>query len=106
MQLSEFQSLQTSQPAFMLYFYNDTCGVCTVLWPQVAKLMREQFPQIQLLRVEAHASRELAGQLRMLSVPGMLLFLEGKEYFRATGTIALSELETKIGRLYGMMFGE
>jgi hypothetical protein len=23
-----FQTLLTTHPAFMLYFYNDTCGVC------------------------------------------------------------------------------
>jgi thioredoxin 1 len=37
----------------------------------------------------------------MLSVPGMLLFLDGREYFRANGMIAMEELEGKIGRPYG-----
>ncbi|MFN3557561.1 MAG: thioredoxin family protein [Bacteroidales bacterium] len=104
MQPAEFQSLLVRQPALMLYFYNDTCGVCTVLWPQVSRLMEERFPKIHLVRIEAAQSRELAGQLRMLSVPGMVLFLEGKEYFRATGNLSLGELETKTSRLYEMMF--
>ena len=66
--------------------------------------MKEKFPKIELIRVQAAESRELAGQLRMLSVPGMLLFLDGREYFRANGMIAMEELEGKFGRLYGMMF--
>ena len=103
---SHFQTLLTTRPAFMLYFYNDTCGVCKVLWPRVEALVKEKFPKIELIRVQAEESRELAGQLRMLSVPGMLLFLDGREYFRANGMIAMQELEGKIGRPYGMMFGE
>jgi thioredoxin 1 len=99
-----FQTLLTTHPAFMLYFYNDTCGVCKVLWPRVEALVKEKFPKIELIRVLAEESRELAGQLRMLSVPGMLLFMDGREYFRANGMIAMEELEGRIGRLYGMMF--
>ena len=67
--------------------------------------MKEKFPKIELIRVQAAESHELAGQLRMLSVPGMLLFLDGREYFRANGMIGMEELEGKIGRPYGLMFG-
>lgn len=105
MTLSEFNHLRDQQPAFMLYFYNDTCGVCRTLWPMVESLVQNKFPQIRLIRVDADNSRELAGQLRMLSVPGMLLILEGREYFRANGMISLRELEEKIARPWGMMFG-
>ncbi|TVQ95157.1 MAG: thioredoxin, partial [Bacteroidetes bacterium] len=101
MNYQTFHSLLTTHPAFMLYFYNDTCGVCKVLWPRVEALVKEKFPQIELIRVQAEESRELAGQLRMLSVPGMLLFLDGREYFRANGMISMEELEGKIGRPYG-----
>jgi thioredoxin 1 len=104
MTLDQFTQLQSTQPAFMLWFYNDTCGVCKALWPRVQTLMEENFPAIKLVRVQAEQSSELAGQLRMLSVPGMLLFAEGKEYFRATGTISIGELKTRMERFYGMMF--
>ena len=93
-----FQALLTTHPALMLYFYNDSCGVCKVLWPQVEQLVWEEFPEIQLVRVNAAESRELAGQLRMLSVPGMVLFMEGKEYFRINGMVPLAKLEEQIVR--------
>jgi hypothetical protein len=41
-----FQTLLTTHPAFMLYFYNDTCGVCKVLWPRVEALVKEKFPRL------------------------------------------------------------
>jgi thioredoxin 1 len=104
MTTNEFAALQSAEPAFMLYFYNDICGVCHVLWPKVEALMEEEFPKIKRIRVHANESLELAGQLRMLSVPGMLLFLDGREYFRANGMIGLGELQQKIARPYGLMF--
>jgi thioredoxin 1 len=104
MNLSAFQTLLSSQPAFMLYFYNDTCGVCKTLWPRVEALLAEEFPEIRILRVSANESRELAGQLRMLSVPGILLFMDGSEVFRANGMISIEELQARIARPYGMMF--
>jgi thioredoxin-like negative regulator of GroEL len=103
---TEFDSLKASEPAFMLYFFNNTCGVCQVLWPKVEALVNEEFPMIKLVRVHANDSLELAGQLRMLSVPGMLLFLDGREYFRANGMISLGELHEKIARPYGLLFEE
>ena len=106
MTATEFDALKASEPAFLLYFFNHTCGVCQVLWPRVETLMKEEFPKVKLIRVNAEESRELAGQQRMLSVPGMLLFLDGREYLRANGMVSLGELKDSIGRPYGMMFGE
>ncbi|MBE0661895.1 MAG: thioredoxin family protein [Bacteroidales bacterium] len=104
MTFTEFEILLSSHPSFMLYFYNDTCGVCKTLRPQVEALVKEEFPEIRLIRVNATESRELAGQLRMLSVPGIVLFMEGQEIFRANGMISMNELHNRIARPYGMMF--
>jgi hypothetical protein len=41
----------------------------------------------------------------MMAVPGILVYFEGKEFFRANGLVTLGELRTKIGRYYNLMFG-
>lgn len=104
MTLEEFNTLKTEHPAMMLYFYNDTCGVCHTLRPRVENLLSDEFPKVRFVPVHAAESMELAGQLRMLSVPGMLLFLEGKEYLRYNGMVSLQDLESKIFRPYHLMF--
>ncbi|MFW5687857.1 MAG: thioredoxin family protein [Bacteroidota bacterium] len=104
MTLEEFNTLKSEHPAVMLYFYNHTCGVCSMLQPKVEALVKEQFPNIRLEMVHANESLELAGQLRMLTVPGMLLFLDGKEYVRANGMVSIQELESRIMRPYRLMF--
>ncbi len=104
MTFEEFNTLKAEQPAVMLYFFNDVCGVCHMLRPKVENLLMEEFPKVRFVPVNALESMELAGQLRMLSVPGMLLFLDGKEYLRYNGMVSLQELESKIFRPYHLMF--
>lgn len=105
MNLLQFSKHLSSHTSFMLYFYNDTCGVCKTLKPLVELLVKEEFPEIQFVQVHAQESRELAGQLRMLTVPGILLFLDGREIFRTNGMISMDGLRARIERPYGMMFG-
>lgn len=104
MHLSQFQQVLTTHPGLLVYFYGADCGVCTVLWPQVEHLVRQDFPKLELVRVQASESRDLAGQLRMLSVPGILLYIDGQECFRANGMIALHELRQRIARPYHLFF--
>jgi len=47
---------------------------------------------MEFIVLEAQQNREIAAQLRMLAVPGIVLFFEGKEFLRANGLLSLSEL--------------
>ncbi len=101
-----FHNLLATKPAFLLYFINNTCSVCQALRPKLEGLLKVRFPEIEFIGVDAAESREFAGQLQMMTVPGILLFLEGREYLRSSGMTSITELEEKIGRFYGLMFGE
>ena len=98
--------LRRQEAALMLYFHNDVCGVCKVLWPKLEGLMKERFPRVKVIRVNASESRELAGQLQMLSIPGILLYIDGHEYYRGNGMVSLGQLEEQIARPYHLMFDE
>jgi thioredoxin-like negative regulator of GroEL len=98
--------LKQDEPALMLYFHNDVCGVCKVLWPKVEALIKERFPQVRVIRVDANESRELAGQLQMLSIPGILLYLDGHEYYRGNGMVSIGQLGEQIARPYHLLFGD
>ena len=65
-----------------------------------------KFPQIKVRRLDARQHRELAGQHRMLAVPGLLFFVGGREHFRANGLVTLSELEAKLSPAYEAYFGD
>jgi len=104
MSLSDFEDILNSKPAFMLYFYNDICGVCKTLLPRVKSLIETEFSEILFIHINTDTNRELAGQLRMLSVPGIILFMDGKEIFRSNGMISMDEFQSQIARPYKIMF--
>ncbi|HCY00147.1 MAG TPA: thiol reductase thioredoxin [Bacteroidales bacterium] len=94
----------TQNDAVLLYLYNTGCDICNTLRPKVKALVEQKFPKIKLVIINATDNLEFAAQIRMLSVPGIILYMEGKEMFRANGLIALSDFELKIRRPYEMMF--
>lgn len=93
-----------AKDAVLLYLHNDACGVCNTLHPKVRELINTKFPNIEMVDMDAMENRELAAQLRMLSIPGILFYAMGKEVFRANGMISLGELEQKLARPYSLMF--
>ncbi|MFD2202043.1 thioredoxin family protein [Shivajiella indica] len=102
--ISQFKKLLEEHSSILVYLYQDKCGVCKTLFPKVKDLVENEFPEMELLVLEAEQNRELAAQLRMLAVPGILVYFEGKEYFRANGLLSLGELKNKIGRYYSLMY--
>lgn len=101
---AEFQRLLNQHPSALIYFYQDSCGVCKILLPKVRELVDQNFPKMKLLVIEASPNRELTAQLSMLSVPGIMGFFGGKEYLRSNGLLSIGDLKAKIGRLYEMFY--
>ncbi|MFC0263756.1 thioredoxin family protein [Fontibacter flavus] len=104
--LREFEEILQEKPALMVYFYQDKCGVCKMLYPKVKALIETSFPKMEMLVLEAEQNIALAAQLRMLAVPGIMVYFDGREFFRANGLVTIGELQSKIERLYGLMFEE
>jgi thioredoxin 1 len=103
-EIAEWEYLIKEHDAMMVYLYSEKCNVCTSLFPKVKELIENKFPKVTLIILDAIENRGLAAQIRMFSVPGIILFIDGKEQFRANGLVMLSELERKIEKPYRMMF--
>ncbi len=100
------QSLKAIQeePLALLYFWQSQCGVCQALEPKVADLVSQHFNQLPFFRLKADEHKAFMGQLRMLSVPGILLLAQGKELYRANGLVHLKQLESKIAPAYAAFY--
>lgn len=102
--VEEWNTLIKQEDSVLLYLYDTNCNICNTLRPKVKGLIESKFPKIKMVVLNAPENRELAAQLRMLSVPGIILYMDGKEIFRANGLIVLSDFENKIRRPYELMF--
>jgi thioredoxin 1 len=100
----DFEEILRKKSSVMVYFYHDKCGVCKTLFPKVKELVDKEFPKMEFLVLDSKQNLKTAAQLRMLTVPGIVVFFEGKEFYRANGLLSLSDLENKIERYYSLLY--
>lgn len=92
------------QQAAMLYFYSDRCAPCISLRPKVIAMIKEEFPKIELLFVNAEKHPEIPAHYGVFANPTIILFIDGREYFRYSKYISENQLSSQIGRLYSLAF--
>lgn len=88
-----------------LYVSRTNCGVCHAILPQLKDLLKE-FPLIQLGHINADDVEEIARRLSVLTVPALLLFVDGKEILREARFVQMQSLHEKISKIYNMIVEE
>jgi thioredoxin-like negative regulator of GroEL len=101
---SEFENVLEHNKAALFYFSAHHCGVCKVLKPKVNQLIENEYPEILLFYVDIEKSPQIAGQLRIFTIPTLLIYFEGKEFYRISRNISLEALRSTIERPYNMLF--
>ncbi|MCB9013415.1 MAG: thioredoxin family protein [Bacteroidales bacterium] len=90
--------------AAAFYFSAPHCNVCKVLKPKLQAMLEEDFPEFKLFYVDIEKSPVIAGQMRIFSIPTLLVYFGGKEFYRISRNISLEELRKTIERPYNMIF--
>jgi thioredoxin-like negative regulator of GroEL len=105
MTLEELQRTIKSDLGVLVYFSGEHCNVCHALRPKFKELFNEQFPNIKQIFLDAQENPEISAQFQVLSLPTILVFLDGKEFIREGRTVSMHKLQEQLERPYGMMFG-
>lgn len=86
MNLSEFQQeiARSSEPV-VVDFWAPWCAPCRMTKPVLEKLAGEYNTRIRFLPVNADESHQVAEEYRILGLPTVVTFLNGKEAGRVTG---------------------
>lgn len=99
----EFNSFVTSNKAAAIYFSTPDCNVCKVLKPKFIEFLQTEFPLIKFLYVDVSLSKELSAQQNIFTVPTILFFFEGKEFFRKSRIVNFEELRDELARIYDII---
>jgi len=103
MTLEELQITIKEEVGVFLYFSGEYCNVCHALRPKVKVLFDTEFPQLKQIYLDAEEYREIASHYQVLSLPTMIVFMDGREFAREGRTVSLHQLSEKLKRPYGMM---
>ena len=103
MTLEALQTTIKDEVGVLLYFSGEHCNVCHALRPKVKVLFEEEFPKLKQIFLDAEEYREISAHYQVLSLPTMIVFLDGREFAREGRTVSLHQLAGKLKRPYGMM---
>ncbi len=99
----DYEKLKNNK-AVIFYFSHDECNVCKVLLPKIKNLIHSDFPNIYLGYCDVKKYPDVASQNRIFTVPSILIFFEGKQYFQFTRNVSILEIAESIKRPYNMIF--
>ncbi len=103
MTVEQLQATIKEEVGVFLYFSGEYCNVCHVLRPKVKELFDTEFSKLQQIYLDAEEHREIALHYQVLSVPTMIVFMDGKEFAREGRSVSLHKMTEQLKRPYEMM---
>ena len=81
---------EVSQGKVLVDFYADWCGPCQMLSPVIEQLERET--GIKVIKIDVDSLPGIARQFRVMAIPTLLLFENGKMVKRETAYMPIEHL--------------
>lgn len=103
MTLEELQTTIREEVGVLLYFSGEHCNVCHALRPKFKELFDTEFPQLKQIFLDAQEYSEISSHYQVLSLPTILVFMDGREFAREGRTVSLHQLSQNLKRPYEMM---
>ena len=89
--------IQSSQLT-LVDFYETWCGPCRMMHPVLEQLKKELGDSIRIVKVDVDKNEAVAMQMRIQSVPTLMIFKEGEMKWRQSGAMPSSELKRVIAQ--------
>lgn len=88
-----------NQTLSLVYFGQPNCSVCHGLKPQIETKLAEFSEDISFMEVNTLEVPEVSGDYQVMTVPVVLLFVEGKEYMRKARFVPMQELYHNVQKI-------
>lgn len=82
-------------------FWAPWCGPCKQLGPMLESIVTSAGGAVKLVKINVDENQELAGQLRVQSIPMVYAFKDGQPVDAFTGALPESQIKEFIGKLAG-----
>jgi len=101
--LEKLQTTIKEEVGVLLYFSGEHCNVCHALRPKFRKLFDTQFPKLKQVYLDAQEYAEISAYYNVLSLPTMIVFLDGREFIREGRSVSLHKMTEQLQRPYAMV---
>ncbi len=90
---SDFDQLIKSESVVLVDFHAVWCAPCKQMAPVIDKLSEGYKGKVKIEKIDVEANREIAQANQIQSIPGFVLFKDGKKAWTHKGMISYTELE-------------
>ena len=90
---SDFDQLVQSEKLVLVDFHAVWCAPCKQMSPVIDKLSQNYKGKVKVEKIDVEANREIAQSNQIQSIPGFVLFKDGKKAWTHKGMITYAELE-------------
>ncbi|WP_349945867.1 thioredoxin [Lacrimispora sp. BS-2] len=80
-------------------FWATWCGPCKMFAPIIDEIADENLPDVKVGKVDVDQQPDLAGQFRVMSIPTLVLFKDGKAAVTSVGVKSKKEVLEMIEKL-------
>ena len=85
------ETVINGKEAVLVDFWAAWCGPCRMIAP-ILEEIAEETQEFKIGKVDVDANPELAGDFKIMSIPTMILFKNGKEQKRLVGAMSKQKL--------------
>ncbi len=90
-----------SEVPVLVDFYADWCGPCKMMAPVVAQLAEEYADRCKVGKCNIDDEMDLANQYKILSIPTIMIFKNGKPEETIVGVVSKNDLVSKLEQVLG-----
>lgn len=88
--------IQGSERPVLVDFYADWCGPCKTLAGELEKFADEHGQEVKIVKVNVDNNMSAALSCKVRGVPTLVLYKEGQEIWRNSGTMSLQGLKKEV----------
>jgi thioredoxin 1 len=92
----DFEKLVGKYPYVVVDCWAPWCGPCRMLAPTIDELAKDHKGKVVYAKLNTDENIETAGKYRIMSIPTLLFFKEGKLVDKAIGAMPRSLLESQV----------
>ena len=95
------EKVENSSGLVMVDFWAPWCGPCQMLGPSVEKLAEEMSGKMSVYKLNVDENRQTAAKFRIMSIPTIMWFKDGKVVDSVLGAVPYEALVEKANELLG-----
>lgn len=86
------EEVNSSEAPVVVDFWAEWCGPCKKIAPILEEIADEQAGKLQIAKLDVDSHPSIAQQFNVMSIPTLIVFKDGQEVVRVTGSKGKAQL--------------